>query len=167
MMTGVRRELPAILLLLSLQTWAESVDNEQPIHVEADRLTVSQESGTSVYRGNVVVNQGSLRLSAEEVSIFSEADEITRIVASVPDTATKLAVYEQQEQLVQGQARRIIYHVSEDRLEFVGDAALRRGNDTRVSGDRVNYDAAAGRVNASSEQSGRVKTTITPAGSSN
>lgn len=154
----------AALLLASVVLASE---NAQPIQVEADRLTVEESSGVSVYSGNVRVSQGPLKLIADEVRIYSTEDAVTRIVASVL-TEDRLARYEQlpgeDRMHVEGEAREIVYHLQEERLEFNGSAMLSQADETTVSGERVEYDAAAGRVNATSGADGRVKTTIRQAG---
>lgn len=152
------------LLLALASAGTVSADNRQPIQIEADRLTVEEDSGISTYSGNVAVSQGLLNLRAETVEIHSADDEITRIIATVPESAAQPARFEQlsdgRRERVEGEARRIIYHVREDRLELLGKAMLSQADETTVSGDAVNYDASAGRVNATSSESDRVRTTI-------
>lgn len=156
----------SLILLLLAATAAASVDaadNELPIQVEADRLTVEEDSGISTYSGDVTVNQGPMNLRADKVEIFSTDDEITTIVATT-DSGDRLARYEQlpegERKRVEGEARRIVYHVREERLELLGRAMLSQDDATTVSGDAVNYDAGAGRVNATSGDEGRVRTII-------
>lgn len=153
------------ILMLTIVTsgLAGAADNRQPIQIEADSLTVEESTGISTYSGNVAVTQGARQLHAEQVRIFSENEQIIRIVASVPAAATSLARYQRladdDQDEVEGQARSITYYVREERLEFVGEATLSQSDETTVSGETVNYDAAAGRVDASGGDE-RVKTTI-------
>ena len=160
-----RRILSLAALLLAAV--ASASENAQPIQVEADQLTVEESSGVSVYSGNVRVSQGPLNLIADEVRIYSTGDAVTRIVASVQGE-DRLARYEQlpgdDRMHVEGEAREIVYHLQEERLEFNGSAMLSQADETTVSGEKVEYDAAAGRVNATSGADGRVKTTIRQAG---
>ncbi|MBA1331005.1 LptA protein, partial [Candidatus Endoriftia persephone str. Guaymas] len=58
-----------LLLLLPLQARALSGDREQPIYLEADSVEIDEASGVSVYIGNVVVSQGSMRLEADKMWI--------------------------------------------------------------------------------------------------
>lgn len=164
-MTLCRRLLTFAALLLAF--FASASENAQPIQVEADRLTVEESSGVSVYSGNVRVSQGPLKLIADEVRIYSTEEAVTRIVASVL-AEDRLARYEQlaseDRMHVEGEAREIVYHLQEERLEFNGSAILSQADETTVSGETVEYDAAAGRVNATSGADGRVKTTIRQAG---
>lgn len=143
---------------------AQAIDREQPIDIEADNLTVDEPSGVYTYSGSVQVNQGTLSIFAEVVQIQAQDEEIVRVVASVGPEHPELARYEQlragEIQKVRGEARTITYHVSEERLEFSGEARLSQGSETTVSGDIVNYDARAGRVQASSNGNTRVRTTI-------
>ena len=160
-----RRILSLAALLLAAV--ASASENAQPIQVEADQLTVEESSGVSVYSGNVRVSQGPLHLIADEVRIYSTGDAVTRIVASVQGE-DRLARYEQlpgdDRMHVEGEAREIVYHLQEERLEFNGSAMLSQADETTGSGEKGEYDAAAGRVNATSGADGRVKTTIRQAG---
>ena len=49
-------------------------DVSQPVQVDADQLSVNQETGTATFSGNVVVIQGDMRLQAGQVTIIYSAD---------------------------------------------------------------------------------------------
>lgn len=61
---------------------------DEPVEVTADGLRVDQTDGTAIFTGNVLVGQGQLRLSADEVRIeYLMADgestgEIGRVLAT-------------------------------------------------------------------------------------
>ncbi len=49
-------------------------DVSQPVQIDADQLSVDQETGTATFSGNVVVAQGDMRLEAGMVTITYSAD---------------------------------------------------------------------------------------------
>lgn len=63
-------------------------DTTQPIEISADELTISQENGTAIFKGNVLIGQGEMRLSAASVNVEYAAPngqatgKISRLVAS-------------------------------------------------------------------------------------
>ncbi len=154
------------LTLILFVASAVADDNKARIVINADRMTAIEDSEIVTYKGNVVVSQGLRSLKAEEVTIHYADDEIVRIEATVPDSGELLARFEQladdDRDRVEGEARRIVYHVLEDRLELLGSAMLSQADQTTVSGDSVDYDADARRVNASSGENSRVRTVIRP-----
>ncbi|XOV87272.1 MAG: lipopolysaccharide transport periplasmic protein LptA [Pseudomonadota bacterium] len=161
--------LPCFVLLLASFCGPDALalksDQQQPIKIEADAATVDEKNGVSTYRGNVTVNQGSLFISADEVQIHSAGNEVVRIVARVPLTAAELVHYEQlpdNDDLISGNARTIVYFVKEERLEFLGEAILRQADAKSFSGETIQYSVTDSRVNAESSGDRRVITTIPP-----
>jgi lipopolysaccharide export system protein LptA len=150
-----------VCLLLSSPVPALESDRDQPIRIQADAAVVDESSGISTYTGNVSVHQGTLHIAAQEVQIHTSQDEVTLIVASVPDDAERLAHYEQrpeENKLVMADARTIRYHVAEERFHLVGDARLTQGEDT-FTGEVIHYEADKRRV----KSEGGVETIFTPA----
>jgi lipopolysaccharide export system protein LptA len=49
-------------------------DVSQPVQIDADQLSVNQETGIATFSGNVIVVQGDMRLQAGEVTIRYSAD---------------------------------------------------------------------------------------------
>lgn len=141
-----------------------SADKEQPILIEADAAVVDDRNGKSTFTGNVTANQGTLHIAADKIEIYSIDEEITRIVASSEGSADRLAHYEQipdeEEQLVEADARVITYFVKEEKLRLIGNARLRQTEDSSLAGEQIEYFMNRGLVTADSQgdQSTRVKT---------
>ena len=58
--------LPLLVGLLATHAtagWALGSDRQQPIHIKADHITVNEKKGFSIYRGNVLMTQGTLRVT--------------------------------------------------------------------------------------------------------
>ena len=160
-----------ILLILALATGAPFVraletDREQPITIRADDGEVNENQGTFVYRGNVIITQGTLEVTADEVEIHTAERAIIQIIARMDKDSEDLAHYQQQmneaDDMVYADARKITYLVQEERLHLSGEARLQQVEDV-FTGELLYYDMARGIANLSSgDQSNRVNMTITP-----
>lgn len=142
-------------------------DRYQPITIQADAAMVDDNKGTSVYRGNVTINQGTLHVSADEVEIYTADNEVIQIIAKTDKDSERLAHYEQQtnadKDTVQADAKMITYLVQEERLHLSGQARLEQVGDI-FTGELLYYDIPRGIVNLSSgnQEGSRVNMTITP-----
>lgn len=174
-MTGYITKQFALIIITLLPGFATALesDSEQPIEISANAAMVDEDQGKSVYKGDVVITQGTLKVTAEEVEIYTADNEVTQIIALAEDK--KLAHYQQQtsdpssgarNEMVSAEAQKITYLVQEERLHLAGDAKLRQDEDV-FTGELLYYDMARGIVNLnSSSNSGRVNMTITPKKSS-
>ncbi len=154
------------LLIVSAEALALKSDREQPIKIAADAAMVDESRGTSVYRGDVIITQGSLQVTADEVEIFTNRGEVIQIIASMDKASEELAHYQQQTNeamdMVYADAKKITYLVQEQRLHLSGDARLQQVQDV-FTGQLLYYDLAQGIVNLNSAgDSDRVNMTITP-----
>lgn len=130
-------------------------DASAPVEVTADRLSVDQASGATLFEGNAVIGQGGLRLSAPSIRVvFAEADaggarQIERLSAS--GGVTLVTDDEAAE------AREAEYLVPQGRIEMRGDVLLTQGANI-LSGDRLEVNLTTGE----GSMEGRVRTIIQP-----
>ena len=73
--------LASFLLLVSQLCLALPDDREQPIHISADEALRDEKRGVTVYSGNVQMNQGSMHIEADRVTIYHIEAEADKIVA--------------------------------------------------------------------------------------
>lgn len=159
-----------LLTLLPALSSALETDREQPIRIQADAAMVDEKKGSSVYKGSVIITQGTLEVTADEVEIFTADSEVIQIIAKTNKGSEVLAHYQQQtneaKDMVIADAQKITYLVQEQRLHLAGDARLQQVQDV-FSGQLLYYDLGRGIVNLnSSGGSDRVNMTITPKKSS-
>ena len=114
--------LPA---LLAVPLCALAVENErqQPVNLRADRIDIDQKKGLSLYRGNVVFSQGTLRLTAARAAVQSRASVIETVTAEGKPVTFRHRP-EGQKEFVEGKASRAVYHAPAQRLELYGEGAL-------------------------------------------
>ncbi|RJQ47482.1 MAG: lipopolysaccharide transport periplasmic protein LptA [Gammaproteobacteria bacterium] len=164
----MRRSLKAALLLLALG-WAGapgalSTDKDQPINIEADTAEIDDKKGISIYRGNVVVTQGTLRLDADIVTAYTPDRQLQKVVAEGNPARYKQRPDKKDEDM-RARARRMEYYANTGQLILYEGAHLwHEGNE--FSGNRIEYDTRADVVQAAKAPTGkeRVQVVIPPKG---
>lgn len=153
-------------LLASAQCNALTSDREKSIHIQADSAVVDDKQGMSTYKGNVVVDQGTLHITADQVQITSKNNEVVKVVASASPNSDHLAHYRQlpdnSKEPVKAEARQITWLVKQRKLQLEGDARLRQSKESSFSGAVIHYDANKGTVNAQSNEHSPVETIFKP-----
>jgi lipopolysaccharide export system protein LptA len=151
---------------------ALSTDRDQPVSIEADWAEADDRRGISVYKGKVLIVQGSLKISGDEVTMyFDDENELKRLVA-----VGRLARFQQKPdgkaEAQRAKANRIVYEVTKDTMILTGNAQLAQGAD-KINADRIVYDTLNARIKGESKaasksskstggSSGRVRITINP-----
>jgi lipopolysaccharide export system protein LptA len=140
--------------------WGVPEDADQPINIRADTAELDETKGLAIYRGSVQLDQGTLRVTADTMTIELVDQKVVRITAE-----GNLAHYQQQlnpdEETVRADAETIIYHTQAERVELIGQAYLTE-NDNEFRGTLIEYDMRAGKVNARATE-GRVEMILSPA----
>jgi len=162
-----RKILFFIAILLSNGVLALSTDREQPIEVEADTASIDNTNGVAIYEGNVIVTQGSIRLTAEKVTLnFSEKQEIEKLIAE-----GKIARFKQRldnGEDITAQARTMEYNALKSMLYLKRAAKLQKSKNGKSSytstAPYITYDTKAGliKANQNGRQKGRIKMTLKP-----
>jgi lipopolysaccharide export system protein LptA len=110
---GPRAAWIAVLLaalLAAAPAGAANKDREQPINVRARSVEVNEKTGVAVYRGDVVVRQGTMELRGDRVEVRSRNSKPEQIHAY-----GKPATVRQGPDLIK--ASEIHYFVNDKRLE--------------------------------------------------
>ncbi|WP_249978814.1 lipopolysaccharide transport periplasmic protein LptA [Vreelandella olivaria] len=154
------------LFALAVPLSAAAQTSQLPVEVEADRLDLDQRAGTAVYTGNVDIRQGNMQLRGERVEIQrNDAGELSRATAT-GERAYLRNQLEGEDVPMEGWARRIVYHVTERRVELIDQAELIQKGD-RFQGGRLEYFIDQEVVQARSDVSGsepqRIRMTLQPA----
>lgn len=142
-----------MLITVSGTSGALSTDRDQPINIEADWAESDDIKGITVYKGKVIIVQGSLRIRGDVVTMyFNEANELQRMIA-----VGKLARFRQKsdgEEVYQhAKALRIQYNLTTDTMVLTGRAQLSKGEDF-IRAKRIVYDTLNGRIKGESKPRG-------------
>ncbi|OSQ53300.1 lipopolysaccharide transport periplasmic protein LptA [Marivita geojedonensis] len=152
----IRTVMSVVLLGLAPAAFAQGTevafgtvqqDTSLPVEVSADALSVSQNDGSALFTGNVIIGQGDMRLSAPRVLVYYTENQsgIERLEATGGVT------------LVNGdqaaEAESAEYEVNRGTIRMVGNVLLTQGANTLVS-DSMDVDLEAG----TAQMNGRVRT---------
>nr|WP_204115029.1 LptA/OstA family protein [Shimia biformata] len=124
-------------------------DPDAPVEVTADSLVVNQEDGSATFTGNVVIAQGTLRMSAPKVAVFYNED--TQGVSRLVGSGGVLIVNGDDA----AESSDASYDVDGQMIEMTGGVLLTQKLNT-ISADRMTVNLRSN----SAEMHGRVKTVL-------
>lgn len=143
-------QLISFVLLPVSTGYAIDVDRNQPIEIESDSAVIDDSQGLSTYRGNVIISQGSTKLTADNITVFAQDRAVSQIVAN-GTPATFNQVDTSDDSATNGQAEQITYQAEDALLIFNGNAALSQATNS-FSGERIEYDIMRKAIRAKGNQ---------------
>ena len=161
------RSLPLLAMFLMPQlALALASDRNKPIEVESDSADIDNKKGVSVYRGDVVMTQGTTRITGDVITVYSKKSEVTKVIA---EGKKNRAYYEEEQDKEQGTLQAwgytINYDMPNDSIELIKNAELAQKGDT-FKGENIHYNLALQTVSAKGKpqegRQGRVKMVIQP-----
>jgi lipopolysaccharide export system protein LptA len=117
---------------------AERADREKEIVIGADRLTADDANRTSTFDGNVVVTQGTMRITAAKVTVREDAERFKHYVASgAPVTFRQKR--DKVDEWIEGFAERAEFDDRNDVLKLFNRARV-KSNQNEITGDFISCD---------------------------
>jgi len=155
-MYRVKPLLALILILSCPAALALESDKEQPIELAADSVDIDEAKGMSIYRGDVDVQQGSMRLRADVVTVHHDKRKPSKLVAE-----GRPAKFQQRSDKgpIKGEAKRLEYKINSENLILIGDAVVTQGKDS-IRSDRIVYDRVKSVVKAGAAAKGKQRVHI-------
>lgn len=150
----------AVLLALPLFAWALPEDRELPLSVTSDQAEFDELAGVATYQGQVELNQGSLRITAQKLIAYLEEGQVTRLIAT-GDQAYFEDIPSIEQGTITGVANQIEWRLSNEDMQLSGNAVLTQDTN-RFSGEQVNYRQSDGVIEAQGDGQERVQMTLTP-----
>jgi lipopolysaccharide export system protein LptA len=124
--------------MLAQGTWALSTDRDEPATVEADEVEYDFRTGVRTYTGNVIVVQGTLRITGDKLVVEYNGDQLESATAW-----GQLASFKQRpdgkDQDVIGKGKKIVLNQIANTLTLHKQASLQQGPDTAI-GEKIVYD---------------------------
>lgn len=150
------------LLLFSPVCWGLETDRQQPIHIQADRITVHEKQGVSYYEGDVQFIQGSLQINGDEVTVHIQGDVLQKIIVKGAPATLQQKPQPDQE-LVHSKASRMEYDAVKQIVTLFENAHVQQGPNS-FAGDYIEYDTRNNTVSArkGETEDSRVRVIITP-----
>ncbi|OSP54690.1 lipopolysaccharide transport periplasmic protein LptA [Pseudoruegeria sp. SK021] len=133
-------------------------DPDAPVEVAADKLDLAQSEGTAIFSGNVVVTQGEMKLTAQQIvvtyltlpdgSLGTDVDTIAATGDVVMVTPSEAA-----------EADKAVYTPARNEVVMSGNVLLTQGVNT-LAGERLIVDLVTG----TGQVDGRVRTLLQTGG---
>ncbi|WP_417660527.1 lipopolysaccharide transport periplasmic protein LptA [Pseudomonas sp.] len=155
------KTLPLLLslgaALGSAHTWALPTDRDQPIRVQADSAELDDKQGVAVYRGDVVITQGTMIIKGDTVTITQNTKGEIDVFTSVG----RPAYYEQKpaadKEIVKAYGLTIQYFAANERIVLIDQAKVIQEGNT-FEGEKIVYDTQRQIVNAGRANGSKVTT---------
>ena len=161
-----------LLSLITLRSaYALDSDKYQPIDIAADTALLDDKAGKAVYRGNVQLTQGSLKIIAEQIVI--EAGDVGKVkkVIATGNLAQFFQTPKEQDKPIEAEANTVEYHVADEKIVLTENARVVQNNNI-FEGNIIEYDIKLEKLQAhgktltggtgSSNGDGRVKMVLQP-----
>ncbi|MDC0737671.1 LptA/OstA family protein [Cognatishimia sp. SS12] len=128
-----------------------SQDPDAPIEVNADALSITQDTGAAQFDGNVIITQGDMRMEAAVVDVFYNEDQsaIARLVGS-----GGVSIFSGKDT---AEAQNAEYDVDAGLIRMNGQVLLVQGVNS-ISAERMTVNV----TNSTAEMHGRVRTVLRP-----
>ena len=123
------------------ESFALSTDSQQPIEIEADFAELDDQEGRTIYVGNVIVTQGSIKMTGDKLKVLFNEDRDLEHVHMEGRPAYFKQTPDGGKEDVEGEGLIIEYHAKKSLLHLIQKAKLTQGN-RLFTGDRINYDSA-------------------------
>ncbi len=165
MFTNLRAVFMALLLVLTPAiTAAQGTqvafgglkhDSTQPVEVSSDTLQINQEDGSAVFSGNVVVGQGTMRLSADRVVVVYSTGDGPRKISKMHATGNVVLVNGAEA----AEAADAVYSIDSGNIVMTGNVILTQGQ-SALSSNKMVVDLNTGQATLE----GRVKSILQTGG---
>lgn len=146
--------------LFSLPSFALKSDRDQPVHIRATSVEINEKTGVAVYRGNVTLTQGSLRIEADHMRVHTRHRRPETIHATGRPVVMRMRLDNHEEEL-HGRALRLDYHVTRRTVSLYGEVHIRQGGDEFFA-EAAHYHLDEERLDAEGGTDGRVHAVIQP-----
>lgn len=147
------------LLFLPALALALETDANQPINIRARNVELNEKTGVALYRGDVVLTQGSMNLRAERLEVTRKNGQIDSArAAGKPAT---LGLRTDGGETLTAAAHRVDYQVQTRTIELRDNVTLTRAGDV-FTGAMVQYRLNEETLTAEGGADGQTYTVIQP-----
>lgn len=138
-----------LFIILSLCSFhiAVAEEKEEPVYVEADQMSSTEESNSVLFTGNVDAQQGDLRILSDEMTVYYHDDATADGEAKTTQKIEKLICVGNVELSTEewlGTSEKMIYYSENRKIYLIGNAKAWQ-DENMVSGDKIVYYIDEGR----------------------
>ena len=123
--------------LASMGTQALPEDRDQPIRIQSDRAEQDQKTGVTTYSGDVIIDQGTLHIEAEQVVIETIDDQVSLVIAN-GNPARMEQQLRAEKGPVRARGKTIKYNVELAKLTLLEDAFITQQGSS-VQSKQIDY----------------------------
>lgn len=162
-MARILLPLVGALLVMTLTPVAYALDSDRdaPVHLEADHATYNQQTGVTVYTGNVIVVQGTIRLQADNVVANLDANRTIKNVTAIGKPAKFQQKVSPDKGIVYGDGDQLYYDATTSQLTLTGHAHLTQDGSS-FNGNTLRYGMTQGDIEGNGNTQQRVQMVIPP-----
>jgi lipopolysaccharide export system protein LptA len=128
--------------LLSAPAFAEKADRDKPVEIEADNAEVDDKTKTTVFKGKVVITQGTLVIRGDKVTLLNDGKG-RQSATALGDPATFRQKRDGADEYIEGRGQRMDYDSQRQMIQLRDNAEIRRGGDW-ARGQLIEYDSEKG-----------------------
>jgi lipopolysaccharide export system protein LptA len=157
--------MAGLAIMSSGAVYALPSDRQQPISLVADRATFNEKTGVTTYSGNVIIEQGTMRLQAASIVANLNAKKQISTITATGGPAKFQQQVDPAKGLAKGQASKIVYNAETGIITMTGNALLEqdgssiRGGSLKYSMNKGDIEAI-GTPNNTGSSNGRVQIVI-------
>lgn len=150
-----------LLGLLTLPAAALDSDRSQPMELTARHAEMNNATGTGIYTGDVVLTQGTMRITADKMTVYTSAGgDLSRVVAEGKN-ATFRQLPEGQQDYVNARAPYMEYRPQEPGYVLLQGGAILTQGKNEFTGATIRYDMQQDTVIAESPKDSKERIRIT------
>lgn len=131
------------LLLTAINVQANSAEtnaNESlPIEIKADSLVSQDQKGQSIYKGRVIITQGTTVIHGDKVTIFHPNRKVIKAIV-IGQPATFKRYLPEDKDWIDGRADTITYHAERRTVLLEGHAFVNQEGKNSISGPEILYN---------------------------
>ncbi|WP_428033547.1 lipopolysaccharide transport periplasmic protein LptA [Amphritea sp.] len=151
LINSATKALCAMLLSWHPMAMAMPDDARQAIHITADSATRNDQTGITLYKGDVLLTQGTMKVTGDSIELRQTGTSISTIIAKGHPAEFQQRPAANKE-VTHAYGEVLDYNIRTKELEITGQARISQGSDS-FSGNRIVYDMNKSTVNAFSDHS--------------
>lgn len=151
----------ALLLIVSGTVLALPEDRNQPVKISADSARFSEKTGIATYTGKVVIQQGTLEISADEIVINVDRKGGLSSLTAKGKPARFQQKTDPAKGLVTAESGRVDYDAKNEIITLTENAKLKQDG-ASFQGNSITYNSQTQQVEAKGDSQNRVQLVLPP-----
>lgn len=159
---AVKLAILGLGLALLQPALARKDDRQKPANIAAKSFDATQQAnGVIHYKGNVLLNQGTLKATGALATAYLDADNsVTRVV--ITGTPAHIEQLDDSGNLMRGDAAAIDYDNVKQVAVLSGNASVKQKGRGEAQGDKLTYNTQTSQMTGESSGDGMVHMTFQP-----